>query len=65
MVFKMLLKEYLVKLKFLTALFLITLLVKDFNAQLSAPTKLGNCKARLDDKSIIDLTSLDDVKNPR
>jgi len=32
---------------------------------LKAPTKLSNCKAMLDDNSIIDLTSLDNPKNPR
>ena len=32
---------------------------------LKAPTKLSNCKAELDDKSIIDLTSLDNSSNPR
>ena len=32
---------------------------------LYAPTKLSNCKAKLDDGSIIDLTSQDNPNNPR
>ena len=32
---------------------------------LKVPNKLTNCKAELDDKTIIDLTSLDNAKNPR
>ena len=30
-----------------------------------APTKLSNCKAQLDDGSIIDLSSLDNVNDPK
>ena len=42
------------------------ILLKNLNNQnLTAPTKLSNCKARLDDNSIIDLTSLDNPKSPR
>ena len=39
-------------------------IVKD-TVNLNAPSKLSNCKAKLDDGSIIDLTSLDDVNNPK
>ena len=35
------------------------------NQNISVPTKLSNCKARLDDNSIVDLTSLDNPQNPR
>ena len=35
------------------------------NLNINAPTKLSNCKARLDDNSIVDLTSLDNPQNPR
>jgi hypothetical protein len=35
----------------------------DFN--LSKPTKITNCKAELDDKTIIDLSSLNNKNNPR
>ena len=32
---------------------------------INAPSKLSNCKAKLDDNTIIDLTSLDNANNPR
>ena len=32
---------------------------------LKKPTKLSNCKAELDDKTIIDLSSLNNKNNPR
>ena len=57
--------------KFSITLFISILLVKEGELRLNVPTnltkptKLGNCKVRLDDNSIIDLTSLDDAKNPR
>ena len=35
------------------------------NTGLNAPTKLSNCKAQLDDNSIIDLSSLNNKNNPR
>ena len=51
----------------LTALFIsITiLLINELKAQINVPIKLGNCKVKLNNTSIVDLSSLDDVKNPR
>ena len=33
--------------------------------ELNGPNKLSNCKAQLDDQSIIDLSSLNNKNNPR
>ena len=35
------------------------------SANLNAPQKLSNCKAKLDDGSIVDLTSQDNASKPR
>jgi len=49
----------------------VLLIVLDVNARkpnnfnLSKPTKITNCKAELDDKTIIDLSSLNNKNNPR
>ncbi len=48
-------------------LFLTTICVhsKSDLKNLKKPKKLSNCKAQLDDGSIIDLTSLDNAGSPR
>jgi hypothetical protein len=52
-------------------LILVLLIVLDVNARksnnfnLSKPTKITNCKAELDDKTIIDLSSLNNKNKPR
>jgi hypothetical protein len=52
-------------------LILVSAIVIDVNARqsnnfnLSKPTKITNCKAELDDKTIIDLSSLNNKNNPR
>jgi hypothetical protein len=38
---------------------------KNSNFSLYTPEKLSNCKAKLDDGSIVDLTSQDKANNPR
>ena len=45
-------------------LFLTTICVQS-KSTLKKPTKLSNCKAQLDDGSIVDLTSLDNAASPR
>jgi hypothetical protein len=52
-------------------LILVLVIVIDVNARqfnnfnLSKPTKITNCKAELDDKTIIDLSSLNNKNKPR
>ena len=48
----------------LKSIFLLSQLINAITT-LNGPNGLGTCKARLDDGSLIDLSSLDDIKNPR
>ena len=52
------------KLNQTSELYLKHSIIKEVN-NIGAPTKLSNCKAKLDDGSIIDLTSLDNVNSPK
>ena len=63
----LIINNFLPMLKLCIAIFLInqSYATNVFENILTNPTKLSNCKAQLDDNSIIDLTSLDNADAPR